>query len=161
MGGVGAQLRRQRRKQRVAVAGGLALERDGADFQPVGVGADFAAEGVGQELVAVADAEHRQTGGHRLLEPAAHGFAETFALADHAGRAGEHRASDLTVVGQRFAIDGADNLQRQAAVGKQGGDVLFVVAETGADAGGRGAEFDDNQGFGSGLRVHHYCWSDW
>ncbi len=101
----------------------------GAHFAPRRVVADLAAQRVRQQLMAVADAEHRQPSIHGLAQPGGGVFAPGFLIGDHGGRPRDQRGA---VTGRRLgALAFVDGNDLDGAGGKAGcrHDLFGIAAE--------------------------------
>ena len=70
-------------EQRIAARGVAQRDLDGADLAPARVGPDATTQAMGEQLVAVADSEHRRAGEHGVCQPGGGSFAPRLAVIHH------------------------------------------------------------------------------
>ena len=149
---VGREARRQAAQQRVGGGGLLEHHADRADLRAARMVAGLAAERMREQLVAIADAEHRRALRHGAREPAGGAFAPVLAVRHHRMRTGQHRARDGGGIGQRVAAARIDHGDGQRVAGQAVGDPVLEVAVRLAQGVEGVAELDDDQG--TGLDFH-------
>ncbi|MNV44896.1 hypothetical protein D3C71_1366740 [compost metagenome] len=109
VGGVGREALGQAGEQRVAAGRGIQCQFDGARLATGRVVGHLAAEGVGEQLVAVADAEHRALVMDHPAQPLRAALAPVGAVGDIGSRAGDDHPGEVPVVGQGAAVFDIDH----------------------------------------------------
>ena len=113
--------------------------------RPARIACDAPAEGVGEQLMSVADAEHRRSRERSRAEPGGGTLAPRRALAHHRGGAGDHDAGERIGRGQRgVRVDGSDPHARGLEP-HAGRDPVLVVAAPGGELGQRRSGLHDQQ----------------
>jgi glycyl-tRNA synthetase alpha chain len=143
---------RQRGEQDVLRRFRMQFHRHRAHLAAGRVVADLAAEGMRDQLVAVADAEHRQPRVEAVAQPVGGAFAPVVAVGDHRAGAGDQHAGIPGMPGQRIA--GFDVRHRGLVGAQAGGDADPVREPPVATHGGDGLAGFDDQELRVGLRVH-------
>ncbi|MNS58552.1 hypothetical protein D3C72_914740 [compost metagenome] len=109
MGGMGREVARQALEQGVLRGLRVQCQFNRSRFAPGGVVGHFAAQRVGQQLVAVADAEHRHVVVRGLPQPGGTAFAPFGVVGDEGGRAGHQHAGEVARIGQVGAMLDVDH----------------------------------------------------
>jgi hypothetical protein len=104
MDGLGMEDVRELGKQRVGDGRRRLADGHRADLDALRVPVGLAAQGVGQQLMAVADAEHRLAGSHHPGQPARGGLAPGGPVGHHGAGAGDDGGGDLAGIGQAMCI---------------------------------------------------------
>ena len=105
---------------------------------------------MGQQLVAVADAQHRHALRHRIGQPPGGGLAPGRTVGDHGVRSRQHHAAAAgqqgghgrQLAGIGAWVEGGD-VQRQAAAVQPLGYPVFKVAQLGGEIGQGVAQLED------------------
>ena len=132
-------------KQRVGDGRRRLADGHRPDLDAFRVPVGLAAQGVGQQLMAVADAEHRLAGSHHPGQPARGGLAPGGPVGHHGAGAGDDGGRDLTGIGQAMCIKtGIDDPHR--CIAQRCGDPGFEASPAGGEVRNGVAKLDDEQG---------------
>ncbi len=116
-----------------------------ADFQAARMKVHLAAHRMGQQLMAVADAEHRQARAHAIGQPGRGALAPVGAVGHHLVRTGDDHATQAGRFGQRVALAGIDELDRLRVGAEAACDPVLEIAVRGAQRVQRAAGLDDQK----------------
>jgi hypothetical protein len=140
---VGRKALAQPREQRVVAAGRQHADLHAADLAPARVVSDLAPERLGQQLVAVADAEHRHPAPREPAEPLAGALAPGLPVGQQRRRARHHHPRERAVLGQRLAAIHPPDLDALAREPEPARDPVLEVAAPRHDLRQRLAGLDD------------------